>query len=304
MKIRKIGLLVAAGISVIAASGSAQAAVLKTVAGGGVQSTDFPAVGAPATAMYATSYGMQAGPSRNLYFQNYEVGINPVDGMRIEGLVRVDPYGIVDWIVPNIPGSADDIAVDHDGSVLTVSNDVDNNRVFRIKTDGSIVPVAGTGLRNFSADGGPALAADVGGPEGLAIDENGNIYIGSMYQCVVRKVDRVTQTISTVAGNSDLGCGYNGEGLPANRTQLATIRKIAIDKTGNLLIPDSTNEVLWRVDLKTNTIARIAGTPGVADYTGDGGSALSATFYGLRSVDTDQWGNIYVGDRSNSAIRK
>lgn len=298
------GVLAVTVTSIMTMTTYAQTNVLKSVAGGGVQGTDFPTIGAPATNIFTSSYGVQTGMTRHVYFPNYEMGINPEDGQRIGGVVRVDPYGKIDWIVSNLPGYLDDITVDHDGSVLAFSRDSDNNRVYRIKLDGSIEPVAGTGPNNFSGDGGPALAAEIGAPEGLAVDADGDIFIASTSLCVVRKVDRATQIISTVAGNPALGCGYNGEGLPANETQLGTLRKIAIDKAGNLLIPDGGNQVLWRVDLNTNNITRIAGTPGVSGYSGDGGQALKATFGGLRSVDTDQWGNIYIGDRANVAIRR
>lgn len=296
--------VVAFSAGLICMAVGANASVLKTIAGGGVQGVDNPVVGASATSIFTQSYAVQQGLTRHYYFPSYDM-----DGLSSQGVIRVDPYGKVDWMVSGLAKYVDDIAVDIDGSVLVIENDqsVPANRVVRYSLDGSSAVVAGAGPRGDAGDGGPATDALLGRPEGLAVDENGNIYVATMDKCLVRKVDRSTGIISTVAGNIDLGCGFNyteGATNLATGTQLGIPRKIAFDKAGNLLIPDGTNQVVWKVDIQNDIIARIAGTAGISGYAGDGGPAVSATFNGSRGVDVDQWGNIFVVDRNNNVVRK
>lgn len=91
------------------------------------------------------------------------------------------------------------IAVGKNGDVLIVGG---GNRVWRIYVGtGLIGTVAGTGEKKSSGDGGPALKASLASPDGLAIDAEGNIYISEYVGNRIRRIDAVTGTITTVAGN-------------------------------------------------------------------------------------------------------
>ena len=276
------------------------AGVLKTVAGGGEQDVDLPIPGASATSVFVNAYGVQQGLTRHFYLPSYDMGSYMEES--IDGVVRVNPYGVIDWTAITTFGCLDDIAVDFDGSVFVT--EACGGRVHHIGLDGIVTVIAGTGVEGSEGDDGLATEAQLSGPEGLAIDEQGNLYILEMDLCIVRKVERETGIISTVAGNREEGCGYNGDSGPADVIQLDRLRKLAIDKAGHIYIPDDGNKVVWKVDLTAGTTQRIAGIPGVAGYTGDGGPALEATFDGSRGVDVDQWGNIYVVDRYNNVIRR
>jgi hypothetical protein len=91
------------------------------------------------------------------------------------------------------------LAVDAAGNVYI--SDAENNRIRKIDPDGIITTVAGTGARGFSGDGGPATAARLNTPAGLAVDAAGNIYIADQRNNRVRRVDAVTGVITTVAGD-------------------------------------------------------------------------------------------------------
>jgi photosystem II stability/assembly factor-like uncharacterized protein len=78
---------------------------------------------------------------------------------------------------------------------------IEGNLVRRIDSNGTISTYAGTGEPGFSGDNGPADKAKLNNPSGLALDENGNLYVAEFVNNRIRRVDAVTHAITTVAGN-------------------------------------------------------------------------------------------------------
>lgn len=91
------------------------------------------------------------------------------------------------------------LAMDSEGNLFV--SDADNNRVRRISSNGKITTVAGTGRPGFSGDGGPASAAMLDAPAGLAFDDAGNLYIADQGNDRVRRLD-ADGVITTVAGGA------------------------------------------------------------------------------------------------------
>ena len=87
--------------------------------------------------------------------------------------------------------------IDLDGRLYI--SDANNNRVRRVDRNGVITTVAGKGVAGFGGDGGPARAAKLNGPAGLALDGVGNLYIADQGNDRIRRVDR-TGVIATIAG--------------------------------------------------------------------------------------------------------
>jgi sugar lactone lactonase YvrE len=114
--------------------------------------------------------------------------------------------------------------------------DTFNHRIRRITPDGIITMVAGTGTRGFSGDGGPAVAAEISTPSGLAADAAGNLFIagGSNYR--TRKITPAG-VITTVAGTGI--AGLSGDGGPAEAAQFNFVWGIAVDAGGNLFVADT-----------------------------------------------------------------
>jgi uncharacterized protein (TIGR03437 family) len=175
--------------------------------------------------------------------------------------------------------------------------DSQNYRIRKVAPDGTITTVAGTGLRGYSGDGGPATSAALTFPLGVAADAQGNLNITD-YNCV-RKVS-AGGIISTVAGAA--GAGYSGDGGPASSALLNNPRPVAIDVQGSLYIPDRLNYRLRKVSAG-GSIATVAGN-GTASYSGDGGAATDAQFNGPWDVTVDAQGNLFVSDSGNHRIRK
>ncbi len=165
------------------------------------------------------------------------------------------------------------------------------NRIRKISTDKQISTFAGTGVSGFFGDGGLATAAQFRNPKQLACDTFGNLYITDPGNSRVRKVDFVTNMITTIAGNGT--SGYAGENVPATNAQIGAPYSLCNDTYGNLYIGDQTFNTIRKIS-STGIITTIAGTPGVIGYGGDGGAATAAELGSLEEIRSDKLGNLYI----------
>src|SRR5207244_3632773 len=124
------------------------------------------------------------------------------------------------------------------------SSDPDNHRIRKVTPGGPISTYAGTGTEGFSGDGGPATAAHLDRPDGVALDSAGNLYIADLGNSRIRKVTP-GGTISTYAGN--VPQGFPGDGGPATAAQLCCPVGVALDSAGNLYIADQENQRIRKV---------------------------------------------------------
>jgi uncharacterized protein (TIGR03437 family) len=192
------------------------------------------------------------------------------------------------------------VAVDAAGDVYF--SDSYFNQVFKVTPAGVITVVAGTGQWGDIGDGGPATAAQLDTPLGLAFDKvNGALYIADSENEVIRKVVISTGVISTVAGNGNEGAGTDNKA--ATKSALDTPVAVAVDASGNFYIADSANNKIRKVTVSTGIITTVAGN-GTYDYTGDKGLATAATLAYPEGVAVDASGNIYIADTENEVIRK
>ncbi len=190
----------------------------------------------------------------------------------------------------------DGVAVDGFGNLYIA--DTRNNRIRKVDAGGTITTAAGTGTAGFSGDDGPATAAQLNGPAGMAVDGSGNLYIADTRNNRIRKVD-AGGTITTAAGTGT--AGFNGEGGPATEAQLSFPHGVAVGRSGNLYIADTGNNRIRKVDAD-RTITTVAGT-GTAGFSGDGGPATEAHLRNPYGVTLDGSGNLYIADTNNHRIR-
>ncbi len=111
----------------------------------------------------------------------------------------------------------------------------------------------------------------------------------------------VPGTINTVAGDSTWV--YDGDGRLATGTAIFLPFGVAVDAAGDIIIADSSNNRIRRVDGKAGTISTIAGD-GSVGFGGDGGLATGASLNNPTSVVLDPAGNIFFTDQANNAIRR
>ena len=178
--------------------------------------------------------------------------------------------------------------------------EIDNHRVRRIdlKT-GQISTVAGSGTKGYDGDGGNALEAKLNEPYEVRFDGEGNMYFVEMQNNIVRRVDRKTRTISTVAGTGKRG--FSGDGGPANQALLDRPHSIALDGRGSLYIADIFNQRIRRVDLKTGLIATFAGT-GEKKPTPDGAPLEGTPLNGPRTMAFDRNGDMWLALREGNTV--
>lgn len=179
------------------------------------------------------------------------------------------------------------------GAVYIV--DSDHNLVRKV-VNGIITTVAGTGLAGYTGDNGAAASATLNAPWGVAVDPAGNLYVSDPGNNVVRKVSG--GVITTIAGNGT--AGFSGDNGPATSATLNGPAGIALDAAGNLYIADYGNNRVRMVS--GGVITTVAGN-GTANFSGDNGSATSASLSGPLDVRVDAAGNLYIADYGNNRIR-
>lgn len=137
-------------------------------------------------------------------------------------------------------------------------------------------------------------------PSAIALDGSGNLYIAEMANHVIRRVDPSGQ-LTIVAGTGTQG--FSGDGSPATSSTLDSPQGLAVVSSGLLYIADTNNHRIRLLNLATGVLTTIAGT-GVAGYSGDGGSALSAQLFHPTALAADSSGDLYLADTGNHRIRR
>jgi len=180
------------------------------------------------------------------------------------------------------------VAVDASGNLFVA--DFANYRVRKI-SGGGVTTVAGNGIAGFKD--GDALTAQFFDPEGIAIDESGNLFVAEYGNSRIRKI--AAGVVTTHAGN-----GIEGfkDGAATN-AEFDSPFGVAADASGNIYVGDFRN----------NRIRKITGST-VVTFAGDGmdgfkdGPGVTAQFTRPQGVAVDALGNVYVADRGNHRIRK
>ena len=195
-------------------------------------------------------------------------------------------------------GGPEGVALSPDGSLYIA--DTGNSRIRRVGPDNIITTVAGTGEFGFSGDGGPATAASLGYPSGVAVTPDGSLYIADTTWSRIRRVGP-DGIITTVAGN-DVG-GFSGDGGPATAASLYTPHGAAVSSDDSLYIADYNNSRIRRVG-PDGIITTVAGNGG-AGFSGDGGSAVAASLGYPSGVAVTPDGSLLISDTdTNHRIRK
>jgi hypothetical protein len=290
-----------------------------SIAGTGIAGDGADDLPALATRLYLPQ-DMTYGPDGRLYvvdWNNHRIRVIGADGVMhiVAGIGELGPS--VDDPSTDRLNHPTNVAFDPMGS----PDDLwiaawHNSRVKKAQlgTD-AVVNVCGTGKRGFGGNGGPAEDATLDLPVAVVFDAAGNLLIADQANQMIRKVDRVTDVISTIAGTGHCADAVNpnpcvlNDGGPATAAgfhfpigQAATPGgRIALGPDGSIYVADTENFRLRRIDPSGN-IDTFAGT-GVWGFAGDGGPATSAQLGRVADVAVGADGSIYIADTDNSCVR-
>jgi len=158
----------------------------------------------------------------------------------------------------------------------------------------AIIVCAGAQSRPASrasvGDGGPAVKAQLDAPSGVAVDENGHLYIYEAFGRAIRKVDLAKGTITTVAK----GCNPPVQHPPPAGC-FGPLTEIHRDPGGNLLLSEFTYDRLSLLDPNTLRLSVVA-SYGVLHADGESGHVALAKYSGPHCSATDDKGNVFICD--------
>jgi len=179
--------------------------------------------------------------------------------------------------------------------------DVADHRVRVVDlASGTIQTFAGNGMGEHGGDDGPARDARVFGARAVKVAADGTVYILERQGSSLRQVDPATGVITTIAGTG--GRGYSGDDGPANAAVFDAPKEMALDTDGSLLIVDTENHAIRRIDGDTGIVSNLAG--GRHGSSGDGGPATAAGLDRPHGAVVGPDNAIYIGDTNNHRIRK
>ena len=187
-----------------------------------------------------------------------------------------------------------------DGAGGLLITDIQDQRVRRLDLASGIIDTfAGNGKKVRAGDGLPAREASILGARAVCMDGSGNTYIAEREGNGVRVVS-ADGIMGTVAGGST-EFGYSGDGGPALDATWGGPKGIRCDSEGNVIVVDTENHAIRRIDVVTGIVTTVAG--GQLGGHGDGGPATDAGLDRPHGCEIAADGSIYIADSNNHRVR-
>jgi streptogramin lyase len=262
-------------------------------------------------------YGLAIGPDGALYFCDLENSrIRRMD-LATKRVTTIAGNGLKAYKGDGGPAVDASLNMPHEllfdakGDLYIAERDNHVIRKVDMKT-GVISTAAGTGMRGFAGDGGPGVKAQLNQPHSIVLDRDGSILICDIGNHRIRRLHLDTGIIETYAGTGETK--ETPEGAPVKGTPVTGPRTIVRAANGDLYLALREGNAIYRIDAKTQTYHRLAGT-GELGFTGDGGPALQAKFGGSatggaarlagpKGLALGSDDSLYVADTESHAIRK
>lgn len=259
-----------------------------------------------ATAKLNNPFGVVIGPDKALYWADFagnRVLKLDLGSRRVSVIAGTGEKGHAGDGGPAkgaILSTPHEVRFDRAGDVFIAERDANVVRHVNMKS-GIISTVAGTGVRGFGGDGGPATSAQLAQPHSIALDRNDNLYICDILNNRIRLRDPGTGVISTFAGTGDAAA--TPDEAPISGTPLLAPRSIDVSPDGQLYLVLREGNKAFVIDPVKRVMKRVAGT-GKMGYSGDNGPATDAEFRGPKGISYSPAGDLYVADTENHVIRK
>jgi sugar lactone lactonase YvrE len=165
---------------------------------------------------------------------------------------------------------------------------------------GIVTKFAGTGVQGFGGNGGPATSAQLSA-DGIACDNNDNLYIVDGFNRRIWRVDHATFNIDIIAGNGS--STFSGDNGPALSAGINPFEGITVDGAGNVFFAEGNNDRVRRIDFATSIITTVAGGGSTFGFN-DGDTATSVALGGLDGLALDSVGNLFIAGENSGFIRK
>jgi uncharacterized protein (TIGR03437 family) len=207
---------------------------------------------------------------------------------------KVTPDGTIFAFVPTV-SYPEGLAVDASGAVYVAS--WGDNKIYKTSSTGALSVYAGNGNGAFAGDGGPATAASLNAPQGIAFDVSGNLWICDSLNNRVREISG--GNIQTV-----IGSGYSGlSAIGGNPTAISVYQPVgvAIDAKGVVYWSEAGNNRIREYLASNHSVIELAGYTPALNTSGAPTSLLLLNPFGTA---TDASGNLYIADTGNNVIRK
>jgi arabinan endo-1,5-alpha-L-arabinosidase len=206
---------------------------------------------------------------------------------------KITSAGVVSILATGFNGPSG-IAADTAGNVYVA--ETLSHTIRKVSSSGAVTLVAGTAGSSGSADG-TGSAGSFYGPQGLALDSSGNLYVADTNNDTIRKVVVSTGAVTTVAGQAGASGNLNGTGSQA---RFYFPSGVAVDTAGNLFVADTDNSTIREIT-SSGVVSTLAGQPGT---TGSADGVDSAARFNFPAgITVSSSGTIYVADTNNHTIR-
>ena len=281
----------------------AQTGIITRVCGTG--EAGYAGDGGPALdAVINQPYGLAIDDNGDIYFaQRFDPAVRKIDAQT--GIVStIAGTGQFGYSGDGGPGNEamlkepNDLFLDGRGGLLIA--DIQDQRIRRVDlATGIITTFAGTGEKSRDGDGQPATEASLMGPRAVCMDRQGNVYVAEREGNGVRRI--ASDGILTTIAGAESVFGYSGDGGPALTATWGAPKAIRCDLEDNVIVVDTENFAVRRIDPRTGIVTTIAG--GREGGDGDGGPAVEAGLSRAHGCGIGADGNLYIADTHNNRVR-
>ena len=187
------------------------------------------------------------------------------------------------------------LAVDNSGNIIVA--DMYNCTIRKVASNGAVTTIAGMAGISGGVDG-KGMNALFNFPRSVTVDNNDNVYVADLLNNAIRKITPA-KVVTTLAGGMSYATG-NADGI-GEAAGFSHPAGLATDNAGNIYVADTGNNTVRRIapDGSVITLAGLDSQFGFADGTGS-----AVRFWHPASLALDRFGNLYVADLDNAAVRK